>query len=387
MGAPFDPAKIEQILQALEKKSAELDAFLVKAGGDLASNADAAKKALADAEQTAKEVKGLAARLVELEQKAVESVFSGKTCGDTAGAMFVKSEKFKGFAANDVGGKLRVDVKNTLTLAMLGATAGAQNVVAPPLPALQVGVIDLLPMGTTASPVVNYAREVAITDNTAVVAEGAAKPYSGMTFDPVSASIPLVATLIKATKLLLDDAPALQSYIDARLRLLLRRKAEKLVVSGLGDYKTGGLLLPENHVEVDAAVDETAMDLLNRAKYGVWASGFAPSAYVLNPADVSKIETAKGSDGHYVYGRPDGLPQLNLWGLPVVPSIEVPVGKYICGAFNAGAQLWERQGDTIEISTENDDDFEKNLITIRGEARRAMTVYAPSAFVAGDLPA
>jgi HK97 family phage major capsid protein len=39
----------------------------------------------------------------------------------------------------------------------------------------------------------------------------------------------------------------------------------------------------------------------------------------------------------------------------------------------------------ILVSTENDKDFENNMVTIRAERRLAFAVYRPEAFVTGDL--
>jgi HK97 family phage major capsid protein len=58
---------------------------------------------------------------------------------------------------------------------------------------------------------------------------------------------------------------------------------------------------------------------------------------------------------------------------------------FLTGAFRLGAQILDRMEIEILISTENADDFEKNMVTIRAEERLAFAVYRPEAFVTGSL--
>ena len=71
-----------------------------------------------------------------------------------------------------------------------------------------------------------------------------------------------------------------------------------------------------------------------------------------------------------------------LWGLPVVATeVAAFIGKFLTGAFQTGAQLFDREDANVVISTENADDFEKNLISIRCEERAALAVKRPEAFI------
>lgn len=62
-------------------------------------------------------------------------------------------------------------------------------------------------------------------------------------------------------------------------------------------------------------------------------------------------------------------------------------GKFLTGAFNAAAQLFDREDANVVISTENADDFEKNMISIRCEERLALAVKRPEAFIYGAFTA
>lgn len=90
--------------------------------------------------------------------------------------------------------------------------------------------------------------------------------------------------------------------------------------------------------------------------------------------------------GRYIIGDPQGTVAPRLWGLPVVASIAMSAGTFLTGAFKYGAQIFDRMAIEVMISTENADDFEKNMISIRAEERLALVVKRPAAFITGSLP-
>ena len=61
------------------------------------------------------------------------------------------------------------------------------------------------------------------------------------------------------------------------------------------------------------------------------------------------------------------------------------IDKFLVGAFKLGAQIFDREDANVEISTEDSDNFRKNLVTIRAEERLALAVYRPESFIKGDF--
>ncbi len=55
------------------------------------------------------------------------------------------------------------------------------------------------------------------------------------------------------------------------------------------------------------------------------------------------------------------------------------------GAFDRGAQVFEREGLTIRIFDQNEDDAVKNLVTVVLEKRMVQAVYRPASFVKGTF--
>ena len=60
-------------------------------------------------------------------------------------------------------------------------------------------------------------------------------------------------------------------------------------------------------------------------------------------------------------------------------------GDFLVGAFKMGATVYDRMAVEVLISTENVDDFEKNLATMRAEERVAIAVKRPQAFTKGTF--
>lgn len=350
-----------------------------------------AKAALAAAEASAKAVQGLADRLVEAEQKLVAGVMRGTEEPNSLGALVVRSDAFKQFQsgatnkmrieANTITGQSGSPVENNDTLTqsqrLSGIIPGAFR---------SLRIRDVLPSGNTASNIIEYTRELAYTNNAAETAEGITKPETDITFELVSAPVRTVAHWIKLSRQVMDDAPAVASYIDTRLRYGVERRIDAQLISGNGvGQNLGGLTKSGNFTAFTPATGDTALDSLNKAKYLIEAADYAATAIVMNPADWGAIERSKTSYGEYVIGDPRSAIGPVLWGLPVVVSNSMTSGKLLVGAFDIAAQVWNRQGVSVEMTESNDTDFVKNLITVRAEARLALAIYRPASVYYGSL--
>src|SRR3546814_12098752 len=73
--------------------------------------------------------------------------------------------------------------------------------------------------------------------------------------------------------------------------------------------------------------------------------------------------------------NPQNDSQPRLWGLQVVETQAMTAGNFLTGAFRLGAQIFDWQDARVEVSTEDSDNFRKNLVTILAEARLALAVY------------
>lgn len=339
----------------------------------------------------------IAARLGEVEQKLARRGGDARPEVKSLGQLVVEDESVKGLTGGTRGvARVRLDRKNITsapTTVGAGVSGSTSLVVADRVPGVIAGptrrltIRDLLIPGETGSGSVEFVQEVGFTNAAAMVAEGAARPKSDITFDLKNLPVRTVAHIFKASRQILDDAPMLRSYIDGRARGGLQLKEEQQLLSGDGTGQNILGLMPQA-AAFDPAITiagATPIDRMRLALLQVTLSEYPASAFVLNPLDWAAIELTKDGEGRYIIASPQDGTTPRLWGLPVVETQAMALNNFLAGAFNMGAQIFDRQEIEVLISTENADDFERGMCTIRAEERLMLATYRPEAFVTGEV--
>ncbi|CAH0355320.1 phage major capsid protein [Sphingobium sp. CECT 9361] len=365
-----------------------------------------AEKALAEAEKgtplaaTAKELADQAitgmneakSRMDEMEQKMARRT-SEEDGPATPGERFVADEKFKAFAGETrPRGRILVDVKDISSLTTdaagsVGALIRPDRAAPVMLPQRRMTVRALIAPGNTSSNSIEYEREKLFTNNAAPVAEGTAKPQSELQFEDAVATVRTIAHWMRASVQVLADIPTLRSMIDQRLRygLAYNEELQLLNGSGTGQNLPGLVTNATAYAAAGGLTASSQIDIVRLMILQVALAEYPANGIVMNPIDMAAIEMAKDGQGRYLIGNPQGTIDKRLWGLPVVETQAMTVDKALVGAFNLGAQIFDRQDATVEVSTEDQDNFIKNKVTIRAEERLALAIYRPQAFVYGDL--
>ncbi|MGM0927536.1 MAG: phage major capsid protein [Pseudomonadota bacterium] len=337
----------------------------------------------------------LNARLEAAEQALANNRGGAPAAALSMGARVAQSEEFTTRAAQLAsGGKgsFSVGVQQALTT----ADAGGELIQPERVPGMvaapnqRLFLRDLLNWGNTASNSVEFVRETGFTNAADVVSENpsAGKPESDITFELASASVATIAHWIHASRQVLSDAGMLQSYIDGRLRygLKLKEEAQLLKGSGVGLNINGLFTQASAYANPGVSVsDDSMIDRLRIAMLQVQLAEYAADGIVLNPIDWTSIELTKDSQGRYIWANPNAVNGPTLWGMPVVATQSLDQDEFLTGAFQMGAQAWDREDATVTISTEDRDNFIKNMVTVLCEERVALTVYRPEAFVKGDF--
>lgn len=342
----------------------------------------------------------LSSRISELEKRAAREpsgdVLYGN--GETIADKMVESAAFKSLEGGRVRGRAHVEMaaitsgNTTVGTGRSAATSlvGADRRPGIVTPAERVLTIrDLIAPGETSAGSIEYVKETGFTNNAAPVAETTQKPYSDLTFDLVTAPVRTIAHLFKLSKQIMDDAPGLVSYVNVRGTSGLKLKEENQLLFGDGTGQNLLGLIPQATVfdETLRSTGDTRVDTLRRAIQQVRRAEYRASGIVMNPDDLADLELTKDAGGNYIIVDPVEGGQGRVWRLPIVDTTAMPAGQFLVGALDTAAQLFDRQQVIFEISTENDDDFEKNMATARIEERLALAVYRPESIVTGQFEA
>lgn len=385
--------------KAIENALGDISAQIKQQGADILAKATAmTAEQKSTIDQMLMKQGELQAALTEVQQKQARAEQASADMGaKSMGQQAIESPKIKTALAEGglrKGEKIHIEVK-AITSATGTAAGNVGQAIAPDrrdgllmVPDRRFFLRDLIAPGQTSAPVIIYPKETGYVNNAAPVAEGARKPESSITMVTVTESVKKIATFMKASTEVLADLPMLRSFIDYRLRYMLkfREEAQMLMGSGAGNNLNGIYTQATAYaLPAGATAPETAIDKLRIALLQAELAEFPSDGLVLNPVDWANIEMLKDGNGQYLIGNPQGTLAPTLWNRPVIATQAMTVGQFLAGAFRLGAQVFDREDAAVVIATENEDDFVNNLVTILIEERLGLAVYRPEAFVKGAL--
>jgi len=368
---------------------------------DALGKAEKGEPITAGAKQAADEalvaVNAAKARLDDIEQKMVRDRPNGeKGRVKSLGEFVTENDGVKAWLGNPRG-RISVETKAIISSLATDADGSAGDLLVPDrIPGIvspylrKMTVRDLIAPGRTNSSAIQYVKESGYTNSAATHTEtaGTAKPQSEIKFEVVNGAVTTIAHWVQATRQILDDVPMLQSYINGRLIYGLRYVEDNQLLNGGGTgTDLNGIYTQATASTANLAVvtAPTKLDVIRAAMLQASLANIPPSGIVLNPTDWFGIETTKDTAGAYIIGNPREISQPRLWGLPVVETPAMTVDKFLVGAFRDAAQIFDRMDARVEISTEDDQNFRKNLTTILAEERLALAVYNTLAFTKGDF--
>ena len=404
--------EIEVIKSHLDNVKAEIKSAVAKRDEEIkqyGEATEATRKALTAATERLDTIKHdmdrIDARVVEME-KSAQRRFAGEQMAKSYGQQFVESDVFKGATAKGTD-SFRVE-KN---LSALTASAGAlvrpdrrpDVVVTPDRPAFIRDLIQTIPTSSNAVEVMRQnvftnaaAPQAPSSPSTAIGAgELQAKAQSNITYQLVTVPVRTMAHWVPASRQVLSDAPMLQRLIDSRLMYGLNLLADSQLLFGDGTNQNLTGLMVDAGVETvgQIAAGTTAANrpgaMLDHIRAAVTRCQtfefYNINGLVINPADWGTLETAKGSDGHYIWVSVPNGGEPRLWRVPVVVSNAMTVGNFLLGDWTLGATIYDREQMDIRVSESHADFFVRNGVAILAEERYGFGIELPKAFCKGQF--
>jgi HK97 family phage major capsid protein len=387
--------EIKSLTEALATRDAEIKAFATKAGEEIKNLGQVSTETKSTLEALSQKGTDTAARLAEVEQRLATRGAIGAAGGQkSAGQMMIESEQYKSFASRSDAGKVTLSTKATITSATTGA-GGAGDLIVPDrrpeiiAPAVRsLTIRQLLLPGSTSSNAVEYVKETGFTNGAAPVAEGAAVGATDLTFDLVTTNVKAIGHMVTASRQILNDAPMLASYIDTRANFGLKLVEENQILAGdgTGQNLSGLLTQAVEYTGDQVGTGVTKVDVIRKAILQCRLAELVPNFVALNPTDWAEIELLKTTEGQYLWVNLQIGGTMVLWRLNVIETTAITAGTFLVGA-GTGAQVFDREQASIEISTEHSDYFARNLVAIKAYERLALAIYRPEAFIAGEFEA
>ena len=205
--------------------------------------------------------------------------------------------------------------------------------------------------------------------------EGNAKVQVDYDVKQVNVSVPFIAGYAKVIRQMLQDLPFLQAYLSQSLIEDWNRAVNTRFLNSIASGSTA--LSTSETVNATKMIDAIAQHA---------ALGLGNANLILTThASWARLLKTKPSDYSVPGGTiiaPDG--SVRLAGIPVVAHSQVTSGKFY--AMNTDAFAIAQASGLQVRSTETDqDDFVKNLVTYRAEARIELLSFQPTAAVYGDI--
>ena len=368
----------QAVLEDIRARNAELADLSAKA--DEARTLDVIRRENADAREEA----------ARQQLNRPVPVFASKIVADadaldrrSLGAQFATSGEFKEFVSSGGARAMRpfgLEMKTTMTTSA-GFVQEDERTGRVVLTGVRpVRLLDLMPHTATSIDTPRWMEETTFTNNSAPVAEGAAKPESALAYTERSQACEVIATTLPVTEQQLDVASMIQSMIDNRLRVQLDLAREDQYLNGDGVSPNLLGYLNKGGIQTQAKGADSVPVAIRKAITKVRWTGFAnPTAIVMHPNDMQDLRTLQDSTGNFIFGSPAGAEGTPIWGMTAVETSLIAENTALIGDFAMYSEAFDRWGVRLDVGFVNDD-FSRNKRTLRIEVRECLAIYRASAF-------
>lgn len=336
-------------------------------------------------------LEALESRTLDVEQLAAQGGGRGGSGVVSAGREVAQSDELKAYVAAGRPGAFETSIKAQITT--VGGSGGGliwsdreQEPVRLARRTLLIrSLLNVVPTGQTGS--VEYTRQTTRTNAAAPTAEGVAAPASTYGWTKAETIIRKIAHVTHVTEEALSDAAMLEGEINGEMAygLDLVEEQQLLTGNGVGQNLSGLITNATAFAAAAGLPNAQRIDRLRLAILQVTLNDYAADGIVMNPTDWAAIELLKDAENRYLFGVPANPGQPALWRLPVVEANSMTANEWLVGAMRMAATLYDRQENTLRISSEHGDNFVEGMLTMKGTKRVALAVKRPASLVTGNF--
>ena len=205
------------------------------------------------------------------------------------------------------------------------------------------------------------------------VAELDELPQADYDFARKTAEVKKIGVYTKYSAEMAEDLPNLVSEIKNFLVSDLKKEIDGQILNGdgAGEDLTGIIENATAYSAGDfagAVVEANQFDVIETAVSQILTGLHNPTAVILHPTDVSKMQLSKGNDGHYVLPPFISANGTTVSGVRVVSNTGISAGTFLVGDFSKSTVKYKR-GLTIEMTNTDQNDFIKDRFTVKATAR------------------
>ena len=204
--------------------------------------------------------------------------------------------------------------------------------------------------------------------------EGSAKPQVDYDVTVVNTALSFIAGYAKVSRQMIDDLPFLQAYLQQSLIEDFQKAEDTYYLNAMASSATAGSSSGANTAE--KFIDYYAQ---------LGALGWTPNIALTTHAGWAGLLKTKPSDYSIPGGTTiDAMGNVRIAGVPVVPHALVTASKIYLLDTSKFA-IAQQSGLNVRSTEFDQDDFIKNLITFRCEARCELLQFQPTACVYGAI--
>jgi len=376
-------SEIKEIIETLEPKikgfKDELAADVAKLDSKLAAdvaqlNEDAAKKSETIGELKAK-VDALAAKNGKMVAGAIEKAGWNNSDFMKSGVMDMVAENFDSIRNEKPFSSQKIVGNMTMTDNLTG-TSQVSYVQNPIMRSFfNPHLYDVFRIVPTATGNVTFPRGKSPVGEGSFGAqtEGLAKAQVDYDVEMVNVSVPFIAGYARVSRQMLQDLPFLQSYLSQSLIEDWNRAVNVRFLNSIATNSTA--LSTSQTLTVAKMIDGIA-------QHGNLGLGNANLILTTWPAWSTLLLTKPGDFSVPASVAVDQSGAIRINGIPVVPHSQVTGSRFYVMNTNAFG-IAQASGLQVRSTEFNEDDFVKNLITYRAEARIELLAFQPTAAVYG----